>query len=616
MATPITGIALNCDFTGFMKIVIFAPYQGSGITLDLSVTRNLVNVGTYNAGLVTNYDTNLGAYVKWMGLPTHSWAYIAGTNGSPEIDNGSITANVTGNSSETYTVQYQYKSYGYIIGGTKPQGLGVTYQPCSNGLSKVYVSSEAKPNDHEDYNKVLSQTAQIISPNVGSILAPTHVALTAVNGGGWEGDYLPSTIPNLTASTNTKDSIWNLGLVSSSQPFTVKVVGYGTNGTNGYATGDFIEETINVSCSLFGTNGVGTTVQLGGISQYSIPQPTSQSNCVPTGLILWSIPLGSTIKIGNTNYTAGSVIPMSALTLVGSNYTGISEHTTLSTISQVTTGANFIWESACGQSNQFSVIRDFEEPCIDPVIITGEVLPNATSDVEYNHVITYDNLAGNSTLNLLQAPEWMSLIIVGNTIVISGTPTTEDVGVDVSLEFEINSNIYCNAPYFFDGINVILNCTQVSGGEIDGNLNTTLNTEETYLVTNLVGTAPFQFNWNIVNGVIVSGQGTNTIIVSSTDNEMIVSCDITNCDEGIPVTLTKNINVISTCIKTVYCKFKCKEIVSVIGTINNVDELSRVISFTPTSITFVAELEMKDYRFILVDSDQKQHNIVFKNLIC
>jgi hypothetical protein len=621
MATPITGIALNCDFQGYMKLIVFCPFQGSGIDIGFSVTRNLVNIGTYNSNMFF-YDSSLGAYVKWLDF-NNAWGAIGGDNSTPEIDNGSITAYVVTNPSETYSVKYQYKSYGYNALWGKPQGIGVTYQPCINGMSKVFVNSEPKPNDHYSYTKTLLQTAQIISPTTGSVIVPTYVALTSVDNQLGEFNWAPSNNPNLSSFLNTKDCIWDLGNVNSSQPFTVRVVGYGTDGTDGFATGDFIEETVQVFCSLSGTNGTGTTVTQNNISNYTLPAPTTETGCLPTGLTVVSVPIGSTIKIGGVTYAVNSTIPLSALTLTGTNYTGIDEHTTTSTVPGTNTGATFVWESACGQSNEVLVIRTVVElsTCTAPAITTqpssitacntpsglisvtaagtaplsyqwklngsdiptetnssinvsadgsytvvvtnscGSVTSNAatlttntspsgggsqtainiTVGTPYSKIITYSGTAPLS-ISAITKPSWLTITLLGNIVTISGTPGVGDVGSsDYSF---IISNLCGQQITSTTGGLVTAGCTAIGAGTVNGNASVVNGVTETYTITGLTGTVPYSYTWNVTNGIIISGQGTDTVQVQISANGS-VNCSVTNCSGLNSVSLSKVVTLIT-----------------------------------------------------------------------
>lgn len=373
MATPITGIALNVDFTGNLRLVVFCPYLGPGVNLEATIKRNVVSIGThYINGQIYFYDNTLAAYVVWLDTPNNPWSIVGGTQSVPEIDNGSITCNVVGSPSETYSVRYSYKSYGYVVGGTKPQGIGVTYQPCSNGQSRVIINSEAKPNDHYNIARVEAQKAQIVSPTIGTELSPTYLAVTTYHDLSSTGDWVQSNRLQLENFYNTKNAIWDLGLINTSEPITVRVIGYGTDGSNGYATGDFIEETINLFCSINGTNGTGTSGIQGYTSDYVLPASSTSTGCNATGLKVFSVPTGSTIKVNSISYAVGSTIPVAQLTISGGYVTNIKEETT-GTTPIGTLGAKFLWTSLCGESQVVSVNRSVSTGCVPPSITTQPI---------------------------------------------------------------------------------------------------------------------------------------------------------------------------------------------------------------------------------------------------
>lgn len=62
-------------------------------------------------------------------------------------------------------------------------------------------------------------------------------------------------------------------------------------------------------------------------------------------------------------------------------------------------------------------------------------------------------------------------------------------------------------------INIASCCTGVTTGSINGPTNIASGSTGTYNVISLDGTAPYTYNWNIVGGTILSGQGTSTITV-------------------------------------------------------------------------------------------------------
>ena len=70
------------------------------------------------------------------------------------------------------------------------------------------------------------------------------------------------------------------------------------------------------------------------------------------------------------------------------------------------------------------------------------------------------------------------------------------------------------------------------------------------------------------------------------------------------------------CTKVVYLKPTCLTISNITGTITDVIENSRVISFTSTTVTFTAVSGVNNYTFLLTDTSGIVHSVTFKNIIC
>lgn len=128
-------------------------------------------------------------------------------------------------------------------------------------------------------------------------------------------------------------------------------------------------------------------------------------------------------------------------------------------------------------------------PCV-PVDVVGEILlPDAVANQAYEYSF---NITGSSPFSVVNNgfPDWMVIEVEGNTVFISGTPETSDVGEDVQVSFEIEN---CGGDRLVvdQDINVSDSCVTigvVSGLPLpDGADGAPYNTSVT-----LGGTMPFQ----------------------------------------------------------------------------------------------------------------------------
>jgi hypothetical protein len=220
-------------------------------------------------------------------------------------------------------------------------------------------------------------------------------------------------------------------------------------------------------------------------------QPVSQSVCDVTSVNLSVVATGTPVltyqwKLNNVD-------------IVGE---------TSSTLLAITNGAYLVVVSnGCGDiaSNIANVIIG-ESPT------GGGSQPqiNITVGTPYSHTVTF---AGSPTfvLDSIIKPSWLSITLAGNVVTISGTPAVGDIG---SVDYSFNITNSCGTQTSSSiGGSVTSGCIGVTTGSIDGPTNIISGNTDTYNAIGLDGTAPYTYNWNIVGGTILSGQGTSTITV-------------------------------------------------------------------------------------------------------
>jgi hypothetical protein len=166
---------------------------------------------------------------------------------------------------------------------------------------------------------------------------------------------------------------------------------------------------------------------------------------------------------------------------------------------------------------------------------------NISVGTPYSKTITYTGITPLNISNIIK-PSWLSIVLVGNVVTISGTPTIGDIG-SADYSFDI-VNVCGSQSTSTTGGTVITNCVNVGGGSIAGNLNPVFNVNETYILSGLTGTAPFNITTVVTGGSIVSGQGTNTVVVKWTANGTI-TFNVTNCGGSGSTTVFENIIVIT-----------------------------------------------------------------------
>lgn len=192
------------------------------------------------------------------------------------------------------------------------------------------------------------------------------------------------------------------------------------------------------------------------------------------------------------------------------------------------------------------------------------------------------------------------------------TPNTGYVGTDSFIY-----NILCDGVVVDTAVvNIDVLCIPVSGGTLQGNVHAVLGVDETFVVTGISGLAPFTYNHVVTNGTIVGGQGTDTITVTPTGTPMSVTTTVGNCSGNNSVTLIKNIPVKVACNPTINVDFSCFTPKSITGTLQGITEPNRVTAWTQNSIQFTAKLGLHNYEFKVVDTQNKTHTLVLKNINC
>jgi hypothetical protein len=340
MASSISGIALANNFGGKIKILVFAPSTFPSVDVTFTVGSTSTASGLYTILGNANYDSNLGAFAIWTDVIDYNQSYV-----------GVITAKLNGEADKIITNYIVQKSSD--INNT-PQGMAIVMLPCASGAVRLWGSLENRSpysSGLTSYSQALESRFRLISPEIGSTINPTLVALSSNSlGADASTDYIPSTSVNLAAS-GIKSVIFDLGIYPAGQTLTFRAIG-----NSGVSVGDYLEASITTECQITGTDGNGTAIFQGQTSQYSLPDSIPSSGCDTTGIRVSTIPIGSSISAGGIVYYAGDTIPLTDLAFNGTSWSGVSEITTLTT-SISTQGATFYWDSVCGNSNLISITR-------------------------------------------------------------------------------------------------------------------------------------------------------------------------------------------------------------------------------------------------------------------
>lgn len=607
MPTSITGIVCNTDYNNTVKIIVFCPAPTGGVTVNWNglagqygLSSDYINTSggvDYYSKTVTDsqYDSNLGGYAVWTD-----------TFDTNNDNSGTISAVLNGET-ESKTVNYVTKGYPYAQPGTKPQGMTITFLECDNGMVEVWGNLENKVYDNTgpgSYQAALDSRFQLIAPSTGPLIPPTLIAATTDTTGSTS-TWMESSVTNLQGN-GTKAALFNLGSFSAGSTLTFRSIG-----NSGIGAGDFLEESFTVICNVQVTNGVGTTVNQGQNSLYSIPRPTSTTNCTESSLEILSIVSGSTLIVGTTTYNVGDLIPTSLLILNGSNWEGIEEVTTFSTSVGTGVGATFIYHTGCGETEPLSVIR---------TVNSGA---SANLQDDYNTTLINTPVNGDVTLNdtvvcsgtvsyQISAQSDGVFVINQNTGTYTFTPDLDFIGQATATYDVICDNV------FLDSANIIVDvtCDPVSGGTINGSTSIDVNSSETYFVTGLSGSTPFSYTWSVSNGTINSGQGTNQVNVTATGNAMQVNLTVSNCGGTETITLFHNVEVRTYCETEINIKSNCFTFKNIFITKEGVFEPNRLINYTSGNLIFRSDVGSYNYEITITDTLNRTHRITLKNITC
>lgn len=408
MATTITGIVFNTDYNGSVKILVFAPNAGA-IDIEFTAPDAALNnlgdpssssggVTTYTYTGVTQYDNTLGAYSLWTNVFDINNDYTGTVHAKIQIE------------SDPFVVNYSTKGVPYAQPGTKPQGMTITFQDCDNGQVKAWGGMENKVYDNAgagSYQAALDTFFRMISPTLGTPIAPTHVvAITDIGGGS---TWTESSLANVQQN-GAKNAIFDLGTFNVGDTITFRAIG-----NSGEGAGDYLDGTFSVTCTATLPAITATDVEQTFDSLYTIPYPTTETNCTVTGVEIMSIPAGSTVEVGVTAYVVGDVIPIGEFTDTGTTYTGLREVTTGATQIGLGDGVAVRYNTGCGDTNTSTASRTITAES------TSTVAVDDTATTTEGVAVVIDVLA-NDTLDC------------GGTVTLSIVPGSESNGTVTNVD--------------------------------------------------------------------------------------------------------------------------------------------------------------------------------------
>lgn len=248
--------------------------------------------------------------------------------------------------------------------------------------------------------------------------------------------------------------------------------------------------------------------------------------------------------------------------------------------------------------------------CVNLSIESGATFPEGIVNELYEHEIVFSG-SDITEIEYVQKPSWLNINFTGSVITLSGTPS-----VSGNYEIQLNISNDCDTfPLTLRSFDINEPCFSVTDGTIIGSSSITLLSETTYTITEIEGSAPYTYNWIVLNGTIISGQGTTSIVVNPTENPLTVKCNINNCaNQSLEV--SKIVFVKKGCIIDVPVDTICFTPVTITGTLLGLVEENRVLEFTAGILSFKAELGTRSYEFEITDIDGKKHRLVLKNIIC
>lgn len=149
---------------------------------------------------------------------------------------------------------------------------------------------------------------------------------------------------------------------------------------------------------------------------------------------------------------------------------------------------------------------------IGATAVNGTVALNANTPTSFN--LSTDDIAcngGATTTYVINTNVSNGSISNFSTATGIGTytPTTGFTGSD-----SLTYNILCNGVVVSTAsMTFNISCVGVTTAQINGNLNPVSGSTEIYTATNQDGTPVFTYVWTVVDGIILSGQGTSSITV-------------------------------------------------------------------------------------------------------
>ena len=174
-----------------------------------------------------------------------------------------------------------------------------------------------------------------------------------------------------------------------------------------------------------------------------------------------------------------------------------------------------------------------------PVFTGNTTLDDAQTDVPYSFTLNLIGIEPFSLSNIVK-PTWMTITVSGSTILLTGTPSAADFSTErnVRISFDV-TNTCGTIPFSYD-ILVAQSCVPLppDSGIIQSSANPAVSGQNiTFVFSGILGSQPHTYTWSATNATIISGQGTNTCIISFSNNS-VVTCVVTNCNGAGTTTKT------------------------------------------------------------------------------
>ena len=260
-----------------------------------------------------------------------------------------------------------------------------------------------------------------------------------------------------------------------------------------------------------------------------IPTPVLRGAllCTSTTGVIYDVPLQTEGVL--SLYRVGTISPVATANIIQSGYSGTATFTGL----DLTAGGEFyVIASNVGQTNSDKSLHQTITPCCTNAAFIGNtILDDAQTDVPYNFTLNITGTAPFSLSNIVK-PSWMTITVSGSAILLTGTPSASDFSIarDVRISFDVTND--CSTITFIYDILVAQSCVPIvsNSGVVQSSQNPAVSGENiTFTFSGISGTTPYIYAWSATNAIIISGQGTNTCIISFSDNS-VVTCTVTNCN--------------------------------------------------------------------------------------